>query len=415
MARVRASNELKKMSILYVEDEEFVRESFTNLLTRNIQSVHIACDGIEGLDLYKKHHIDIVISDINMPKMNGLEMAKQIKEINSESTIVFTTAFGDNENLQKSIDIGVDGYLIKPIDINKVFTKLNSLAKQINSKNEAERYSQLLKVVLDEQREGVVLLDENLDIKIYNNSFKNICTRVNEHKPNSIDDIFQFCRHFNTDKYIDRDWFENIDEKKDITLTCTKDENQTKYFQAILKKVKDYIVFSLTDITDLKQETTKLKAEILLDKLTEIYNRKVIDVIFDELKNTDIYMILLDIDNFKLINDKHGHIVGDEVLKVLAKMLKTSLRDNDIVIRWGGEEFVILLKTVQSLETAKTIAEGLRSKITTLKVENIDSFSCSFGVAKKYISSIDDIDELFGKADKLLYKAKENGKNRVEG
>lgn len=95
-------------------------------------------------------------------------------------------------------------------------------------------------------------------------------------------------------------------------------------------------------------------------------------------------------------------------------MLKNSLRNNDITIRWGGEEFVILLQSLQSIETAKLVAESIRKKITTLKVADLEGFSCSFGVSHRYIKEYSDMDILFSEADKLLYKAKANGKNRVE-
>ncbi len=414
MARVRASDELKKISILYVEDEDFVRESFANMLQRDIKNVHIAKDGEEGWNLFQSHHIDIVVSDINMPKMNGIEMVKKIKENNSDVLIAFTTAFGDNEHLQKSIDLGVDGYFIKPIDINKVFMKLNSFAKSINSKDQIERYNQLLKVVLDEQREGIVLLDEDLDIKIYNNSFSEIYKKSGKEEFNSIDDIFEYCQGLDCNTKINKDWFKNLDSKKELILTCSQDEENKRYFQTTTKKVKGYIVFSITDITDLKQESSELKNEAMTDKLTGLYNRKVLDIALEKLLGKDIYIILLDIDNFKIINDTYGHLAGDKVLKSLAKLLKKTLRKYDLAIRWGGEEFIVLLKDIPNIEIGKTIAEFMRKKISELNIEKVGNFTCSFGVAHQFLKTKEDLDTLFQKADKLLYKAKKSGKNRVE-
>ena len=130
--------------------------------------------------------------------------------------------------------------------------------------------------------------------------------------------------------------------------------------------------------------------------------------------NNDIYMILLDIDTFKIINDTYGHLIGDEVLKRLGKLLKKTLRKYDLAIRWGGEEFMVLLKDVPNIEIAKTIAELMRKKISELDIEKVGNFTCSFGVAHQFLKNKDDLDILFQKADELLYRAKKSGKNRVE-
>jgi len=276
------------------------------------------------------------------------------------------------------------------------------------------RYSHLLQVILDEQREGILLFDEDLNIKIYNNSFKEIYKKSGREELSSIEDIFQFCHDLDNDSKIDREWFQDFDEKRELILTCTRDPHNKKYFQTITKKVKDYTVFSLTDITDLKQESAKLKTEAITDKLTGIYNRKVIEVSQNSLINTTIHMILLDIDNFKKVNDTYGHMIGDKVLVALTNILQKALRKNDLAIRWGGEEFVILLKDIPSLDIAKTIAEHLRKNINEANIDKVENITCSFGVASKYIEKKEDLDTLFQEADVLLYKAKANGKNRVE-
>jgi len=129
---------LQELNILYVEDEEGVRVPLSMMLKRVVKNLYVAENGEIGLELFKKYPIDIIISDIKMPKMTGLEMAEKIREISQEIPIIFTTAFGDAEYLKEALEIGADGYIIKPVNRNKLFNKLNTIAEHIFNKREIE-------------------------------------------------------------------------------------------------------------------------------------------------------------------------------------------------------------------------------------------------------------------------------------
>ena len=122
-------------------------------------------------------------------------------------------------------------------------------------------------------------------------------------------------------------------------------------------------------------------------------------------------MILFDIDNFKYVNDTFGHQIGDEVLKEISRLLTNSIRETDISVRWGGEEFLILLPQTD-LFGAQAVAEKLRinirNEVITQKQLNI---TASFGVTQ--MKETDDENLFVSRCDKLLYKAKNNGKNIV--
>lgn len=113
---------LKNITILYAEDEEALREITLNILVGFTKKQYVAKDGLEGLELFEKYQdqIDLIITDVNMPNMNGLEMIKKIKEINPNIPIIVTTAFSNTEYLLEAIDIGVDKYILKPIDMKKL-------------------------------------------------------------------------------------------------------------------------------------------------------------------------------------------------------------------------------------------------------------------------------------------------------
>ncbi|EAK2349249.1 response regulator transcription factor [Campylobacter jejuni] len=121
------SQECKELIILVVEDEVKARESMINILSERFSKVIGAQNGDEGLKKFKKFKPDLVITDIAMPIMDGLDMAREIKEISDDVPIVVLSAYSEKERLLHSIDIGIDKYLIKPVDIEELFKVLDYL------------------------------------------------------------------------------------------------------------------------------------------------------------------------------------------------------------------------------------------------------------------------------------------------
>lgn len=160
------------------------------------------------------------------------------------------------------------------------------------------------------------------------------------------------------------------------------------------------------------------------DHLTGLYNRRFIYEYWSKKsseairKKEKIAILIMDIDDFKKINDTYGHDTGDVVLRVVANTTKESVRDMDIVCRWGGEEFVVVLPSVKGSEEILTIAERIRVNINnkTMYSKNGDpiNVSVSLGVTV-YPDEIKepDFDKIVSLADEKLYKAKKEGKNRV--
>ncbi|EFM4392597.1 response regulator transcription factor [Campylobacter jejuni] len=121
------SQECKELIILVVEDEIKTRESLINVLSERFSKVIGAQNGDEGLKKFKKFKPDLVITDIAMPIMDGLDMAREIKEISDDVPIVVLSVYSEKERLLRSIDIGIDKYLIKPVDIEELFKVLDCL------------------------------------------------------------------------------------------------------------------------------------------------------------------------------------------------------------------------------------------------------------------------------------------------
>ena len=168
----------------------------------------------------------------------------------------------------------------------------------------------------------------------------------------------------------------------------------------------------LHDITN-----KKLLEELYIrDPLTQLYNRRYFDSLMDAVmehqrkEETDFVLIITDIDHFKSINDNYGHQVGDKALKAFASTIQATLRQSDIVARWGGEEFVIMLKFVD-MQTAQSLAEKVRVAVENCRFHDDVKITASFGLTKYRVG--ENILESFKRVDDALYEAKRNGRNRV--
>ncbi len=120
-----------EISLLYVEDEQVTRSAVARMLKRRVLTVYEAENGQEGLDLYKQYKPDIVISDIRMPVLDGMEMSKEIKALDKNSKIILTTAHSDASILINSIEVGIDKYIMKPLDIASLFSSVEKCAENI--------------------------------------------------------------------------------------------------------------------------------------------------------------------------------------------------------------------------------------------------------------------------------------------
>jgi diguanylate cyclase (GGDEF)-like protein len=121
-----------------------------------------------------------------------------------------------------------------------------------------------------------------------------------------------------------------------------------------------------------------------------------------------VSLIIIDIDFFKAINDMYGHAIGDKVLVQVAQVLQASVRDGDVVARWGGEEFVIVCKHLD-LQGAADLSQRIAKELTQFSFQNNIKVTCSFGVAQ--LGETETIQTCFERADSALFKAKQSGRN----
>lgn len=155
-----------------------------------------------------------------------------------------------------------------------------------------------------------------------------------------------------------------------------------------------------------------------LDSLTGVKNRTAFDanfsreIEFNRRKQTDLSLIVMDIDFFKRINDQYGHAVGDQVLEAVANTVEQTIRSSDALYRYGGEEFVVVLNGTD-MDGAKLLAERIRENIEKLRIKSLKDIAITLSLGVTVLREDDTAQTLFERADAALYSAKTNGRNQV--
>ncbi len=416
---------LQTATILYVEDDKSIQEGYVRALQRYGKEVFVANDGKEGLALYQKHNPDIIVSDIKMPNMNGIEMAKRIKEINPDQPLIFTTAHSESDYTIQALELQVEGYLLKPVDKSILKSKIETISKALYLERENQKQKIVLEHLLSDSSSMIIVSDFET-ISFASESFLNFFHLSQiadfEKKYQSFLEIFvndeDFLSASSKEDFLHN--YEKRSEEQRVVSLITEDMNTktfTLHLEPITIEKKKQYLFNLTDVSQLQASKKRFQQQALIDGLTGIYNRNKFEEVFSyefELfkRYGDIFSIaILDIDHFKIFNDRFGHLIGDEMLIALAQTINSSIRSTDFFARWGGEEFVILMPKTH-LEEAYTACSQLRKKVHGINHEVAGGITSSFGVTQ--VREGDTTDALFSRCDKALYKAKDNGRDRVE-
>jgi len=426
------NNILVDIKILYVEDDENIRKIFTKFLLRKTKHVEVAINGEDGYIKFLEFNPDIIVSDINMPKLNGLEMSKKIKKIINDIPIILTSAHNDAKYYTEAIAIGVNHYLSKPVNAEELLHSIELYAKNLLFERKQKEQEKILQSVINSDKNIIVAFNSR-SIVFSNKSFLHFYNVNNNNEfLNKYTHVFET---FLSEKNVLSKEMTNDKETFEDLLFKTKDKNRiVKIHNERLKICKIFYVnistlsfgnstdddetylLNLTDITSMSKEKLEIEEKAFHDSLTSVYNRYKLEDLFDyELKQYKRYtrefcFSMLDIDWFKNFNDTYGHLIGDEVLISIASILQTNTRESDVIARWGGEEFVVLLPNTK-LDDAYTIIEKLRIDIESFNHEVAGGVTASFGLSQ--INKTDDFQSLFKRVDEALYEAKERGRNLV--
>lgn len=214
-------------------------------------------------------------------------------------------------------------------------------------------------------------------------------------------------------------WLEYLEQlpKREHIVSMRDTSGRPQAFALALSRFENLYIISFSNISDTMREHFDLAERVVRDKLTGAYNREffakhIQELIQDAASNKLILgCILFDIDHFKQVNDSYGHARGDLVLIRIVQLANRSLRQEDLLIRWGGEEFLILVR-VPSIEQLVRVAENLRAHVEADSHPEVGKVTCSFGISLYQYP--EPVEQSLERADQALYRAKALGRNRVE-
>ena len=414
--------------ILIVDDDPAFRLMLSQFLKKNKFDVCQAEDGMEAIERFESEYPDMVLMDAEMPVMNGIDACRRIREIDPDehSPVLMITARDDDEFIYRAFDAGAADYVTKPIQWavlgQRIKYKLKASRAVHMLKESEERFrllfqkSPLSYQSLDSEGRLIEVNDAWLDMlgyekdQVLNRPFVDFLCQ--EEKENFMSNFLAFKKRGDVSN-INFRMLNSKGEEIDVEFNGRIGNDIHGAFK------QTYCTFQ--NITRRKEMEAELRRLAATDPLTGLNNRRSFFERANHMRlqcvryNHPFSILMLDIDYFKLINDRFGHDIGDDVLKIVSDIISQSLREVDVLGRLGGEEFAVLLPET-SLKSALKVAERIRASVEAFRLEtdqgSVD-VKISIGVVGGTFAE-ESIEVFLKRADEQLYRAKENGRNRIE-
>jgi two-component system cell cycle response regulator len=460
--------------VLIIDDSVSWRAFLKKSIEKLGHEVEVAEDGLEGLNKFFDFLPDIIISDYVMPKMNGVHLCRFLRSYSSFSNVGILILTGANESINEfwAKKSGANIFLRKDLKPDELIRKIDDFIKKNNFSIEWTR--EFYKFRTNPFSELVDILEETLKMEVLKSTILDLVDKVNDEEY-IINKLYYLFKEFfsfeglhilllsasagrvysfsKRKKYSQNklknflfsnlikpitptEWFfkgefdENnlntpveylafniVHENNDLGIIVfdnVENKNNLLYYMNFLNDSLGILFKTLSVFLDYRTASER-------DGLTGLYNKKVITEKLDNLKKSfkrkkfDLSIAMIDIDDFKHVNDKYGHIVGDKVLKVFSEILVSKMRENDFIGRYGGEEFLVIMPGTNCNEAKLALERALESvkdyNWEELGILKSKSITFSGGVCCKYKGK--SLTEFINDADKALYLAKKMGKNRI--
>jgi len=413
----------KQLTILIVQQEDFERERMVKVLAKGNIIVRSASDGKEGLEMVQEFTPDILVTDIALQKLDGIELIKQAREEHPGIKVV--VAFGpySPKALVQSVELGVDSFLRLPADGVKLRTAVMKCARDIALTRRMAQADYSLRQLLDFFPTPAVLVD-GLEITYMNRPLAGFLGYDNYDSISVVDmGLEDFIVKLGDDDYdghhtawieaivndpLDRDHVLHIENPRHPDARANAFAVTFNQFPG-----SDLKLFTFQDVSGLEDEKAHLEDEASTDPLTQALNRRSFLRMLGQaaVSGKPFSLVMFDIDHFKSVNDTYGHDAGDAVLREISQLVRDNVRENDTLARWGGEEFMVL-STKSGMKRAKQMAERLRKAIEEFSFTGVPrQITSSFGIAIH--TTGESGEDLVKRADEALYEAKETGRNKV--
>ena len=445
-------------TILLVEDERFFRDMYCTLLQAEGYEVKTAAGGVEGLAMLESDQYSLVISDLVMPDVSGLEILSRVRESHPTVDVIIITGNANLESAILALKLGAIDYLVKPVNpdefrhaVAQCIRQRHLLDENIELKNMLSllRANQAIAGCLDyghlylllvesiareasfSRALGFFMVEGRLELKIAKEIalamgksltdilYEQLITMFaakeqSRHLQLTVPDLTEeVCEAYLIPVYSPSEMF-------GIIVLLNSPGMRLPDIAKPAKNIQFLIDQSLRAFENAKT-FSRANDMLFIDDVSGLYNHRYLDVALErEMKRVERYasnlaVLFVDVDSFKQVNDIHGHLVGSRVLAEFGALIKKTVRDVDIVVRYGGDEYTaILVETTRHI--AQIVAERIRKNIEAHDFSGpegqIIHLTCSIG----YACCPEDTtskDALLEMADKAMYVGKTSGKNCV--
>ena len=455
--RMESSLKTESEHVLIVDDEEAIREVLTDFLKENGDFCYVASNADEALSTLTENPITLVISDIKMPGMGGIEFMKEAKQFFPDLDFMIMTGYASDYSYTNIINAGATDYMTKPFKLEELKAKMERIKRERRLLNELKEGNRALELaiektnlmsikaetanleldqIFDRSTSGIWVIDSQFEILRMNRTLSGLAGKGGgEVRGLKCYDVFPTSLCGSPDCPLTRimngdDSFECDMEKRDqkgarifFLLTATSFFGLDGELMGMVAEFKDITSRRQAEVA-LEKANRELQRLSVLDDLTQVANRRRFDEALSEewqrlsRDRAPLSLIFCDIDYFKLYNDTYGHQAGDDCLRAVADTISANCqRPGDFVARYGGEEFVVILPNTEA-EGAVHLAEDIREEIERLKISHSRSqvspyITLSLGVSSVFPSTDIIPESLVGVSDKALYEAKNRGRNRT--
>jgi len=429
--------------ILIIDDEESILDILTQLLGPLGYECVTEKSPVKALDILQESDFALILTDVKMPEMSGLEVVRRAKEVRPETSIVVVTALMDVSNAIEAIRAGADDYVLKPFNLRDItqavrtaLEKRNARLERIEYQNELEsrvheatadlgkihrelqETKQYLENLLHSTVDAIITANMDGSIEFLNEgALRMLGYDSGELLTQPMQDVlvggeeeFAFIKKSLRETQRMRNYETELKLKNGATVPVSVSlslvPNSAGEIVSILAICKD--------IADQRRLQHELREMSVRDSLTGLYNQRYFhDALEKELERArrqhrPLALILFDVDQFKQYNDTRGHLEGDNVLKAIGRIVGESTREHvDLGCRYGGDEFCVILPEA-TLDQAVHVAERIRS---TFAERSFDNVTLSLG-ATEYREG-QSASDFVQNADQLMYEAKRAGGNRV--
>ncbi len=434
-------------AIVCVDDEWDILRSLGGQLKRHFgrnYDIELVSGGEEAISLCAEltaegKDIALIVSDQKMQGMGGDTLLIRLHALYPKSLKIMLTGNADANSVGNVVNAAaLYRYIAKPWDETDLILTVSEALRRFQQEQQLAEQNELLKktnaklnsslslllATLEATADGILVLDKTGKVVSFNQKFARIWNLLSSELTAHEDDILDIilAQLIEADALSFKTLFAQISTEKRNFLNL-KNGNIIEYYLRPQQLMGEIVgrVWSFRDVTQEKQNEAIVKHQALHDALTNLpnrilFNQKFAAALSDIGNNSKLLAVMfLDLDRFKEVNDKLGHLAGDLLLQTVVQRLLACLRETDVLARWGGDEFVLLLPQIRSREDASDIAhrliEALQPKF--ILEEHCVSVTASIGIAVYPQDGIDS-STLLQNADVALYQAKKCGRNNYQ-